>query len=273
MPRKSNYDKHPFIPSGNREDCAVGFDAISFQLAGCRLLCVEGYPGVFVEELERELTERLKPSAVFRAQDCYKSPAAIRAMLHPHLGDDPVFGRMNGLMLEDWLDPQAVESARQAIERASSEGRVLVIGTGATLLAAQRDALVYAGMARWEIQLRYRRNEIGNLGLDNRTASVAEKYKCGFFAEWRAADRLKGELIRALDFLLDTNNARQPKMIRGEVFRSALSTPRSGRFASCRTLTPVPGVAIGWRRCVIFPKTCPTMHGASIASLKKIVFC
>jgi hypothetical protein len=109
------------------------------------------------------------------------------------------------------------------IKQASSNERVLVIGTGAALLAPQRDTLVYADMARWEIQLRYRRNELGNLGLDNRTASFAEKYKCGFFAEWRAADRLKKRLMPALDFVLDTNNASQPKMIRGEVFRRALS--------------------------------------------------
>jgi hypothetical protein len=109
MPRKSNYDKYPFIPSGSGEDCAVNFDAISSQLAGHRLICVECYPGVFVEELERELAKRLNVAVVCRAQDCYKSPAAIRAMLHPHIGDDPVFGRMNGLILEDWLDPEALK--------------------------------------------------------------------------------------------------------------------------------------------------------------------
>ena len=59
MPRKSNYDKYPFIPSGSGEDCAVNFDAISSQLARHRLICVECYPGVFVEELERELAKRL----------------------------------------------------------------------------------------------------------------------------------------------------------------------------------------------------------------------
>ena len=210
MPRKSNYDKYPFIPSGSREDCAVNFDAISSQLAGHRLICVECYPGVFVEELERELAKRLNVAVVFRAQDCYKSTAAIRAMLHPYIGDDPLFGRMNGLILEDWLDPEALKKKQQAIKQASSNERVLVIGTGAALLAPQRDTLVYADMARWEIQLRYRRNELGNLGLDNRTAGFAEKYKCGFFAEWRAADRLKKQLMPALDFVFDTNNASQP---------------------------------------------------------------
>lgn len=159
------------------------------------------------------------------------------------------------------------------IKQASSNERVLVIGTGAALLAPQRDTLVYADMARWEIQLRYRRNELGNLGLDNRTASFAEKYKCGFFAEWRAADRLKKRLMPALDFVLDTNNASQPKMIRGEVFRRALSRIAQRPFRVVPYFDPGPWGGPGWRKYAISPKTCPTMHGVSIAFPKKIVFC
>jgi mannose-6-phosphate isomerase class I len=240
MPRKSNYDKYPFVSVGNSEDCAIGWDTISSQLAGSHLLCIECYPGVFVKELEREIAQRLGPITVFRAEDSYKSPDAVRATLHPHLGDDRVFGRMNGLTLEDWFDPNALQSTRQTIAQASSRGRVLVIGTGAALLAPQRDTLVYADMARWEIQLRYRRNELGNLGLHNQTASFAEKYKCGFFAEWRAADRLKKQLLPTLDFLLDTNNACQPKMIRGDVFRTALARAAQRPFRVVPYFDPGP---------------------------------
>ena len=223
MPRKSNYDKYPFVRAGKSAECAVGFKALTSELAGSHLLCVECYPGVFVEDLERELVQHLNPSAVFRACDYYKSPALIRDMLSTCLGDDAVFGRMNDLSLEGWFDSRALDSAQQAITQASQNGSVLVIGTGAALLAPQRDTLVYADMARWEIQLRYRRNEIGNLGLENQAASFAWKYKCGYFAEWRAADRLKKQLLPSLDFLLDTNDRLHPKMIRGRVFRAALA--------------------------------------------------
>ena len=144
-------------------------------------------------------------------------------MLAPHLGDDRVFGRMNRLTIEDWFDTTALKRKREEVVAATSRGTVLVIGSGASLLAPKRDVLVYADMARWEIQLRYRRLEVGNLGCDNKGSCFAEKYKCGFFAEWRAADRLKKQQLALADFLLDTNDAHSPKMIRGDALRDALS--------------------------------------------------
>jgi mannose-6-phosphate isomerase class I len=78
-------------------------------------------------------------------------------------------------------------------------------------------------MARWEIQRRWRRGEIGNLGLNNTQEDFALKYKCGFFAEWRAADRLKRQLLPEIDFMLDTNQPASPKLIGGDTFRQALA--------------------------------------------------
>ena len=118
-------------------------------------------------------------------------------MLAPHLGDDPVFGRMNGLTIEDWFNASALKRMREEIVAAAVRGTVLVVGSGAALLTEEREVLVYADMARWEIQLRYRRFELGNLGCGNKEVSFAEKYKCGFFAEWRASDRLKKRVLPA----------------------------------------------------------------------------
>ena len=223
MARKSNYDKFPFVAAGQRSECDTGWDAIARQLAGAKVVCVECYPGVRVEDLQAALIQRLHSDMVFCASDGYKSAAEINAMLAPHLGNDRVFGRMNGLTLEDWFDPSALMRMREAVIAAAERGSVLVLGSGASLLAPECDVLVYADMARWEIQLRYRRFEIGNLGCDNIDAGFAEKYKCGFFAEWRAADRLKKRVLPVADFLLDTNDAQTPKMIAGDVFRRALA--------------------------------------------------
>ncbi|MGH9600444.1 MAG: mannose-6-phosphate isomerase, partial [Terracidiphilus sp.] len=104
MTRCSNYDKAPFVPVGVRAECAAGWDAIASRLADARVICVECYPGVGVEQVDAELAKRLRPARVFRAADSYKTPEAVRAMLAPHLGDDRVFGRMNGLEIEDWFD-------------------------------------------------------------------------------------------------------------------------------------------------------------------------
>ena len=223
MARQSNYDKFPFVPVGQSGECAAGWDAIASRLIGANVICVECYPGARVEEIASELTQRLGPNVVVCASNAYKPAEEIRSMLAPHLGDDCVFGRMNGLTIEDWFDTRALKREREEVAGATKRGTVLVIGSGASLLAPNRDILVYADMARWEIQLRYRRLEVGNLGCDNKGSCFAEKYKCGFFAEWRAADRLKKQLLPLADFLLDTNDAHLPKMIRGDALRDALS--------------------------------------------------
>ena len=75
-----------------------------------------------------------------------------------------------------------------------------MIGSGAAIVAPEPHVLVFADMARWEIQMRYRRNEIGNLGADNPSASLAEKYKRAYFVDWRAADRLKQIVFPRLTF-------------------------------------------------------------------------
>jgi hypothetical protein len=207
MTWRSNYDKVPFIAAGRADECTVGWDAVAAQLAGRRVLCVECYPGADVEEIERELSRRLRPDATFRASSAYRTPSAVRAMLAPHLGTDRVFGRMNGLQIRDWFDGNKLDRMRDEVVAAAGQGTVLVVGTGTTLLCPDRDALVYADMARWEIQQRQRRNILGNLGCDNRDARAAEKYKCGYFAEWPAADRLKKQLLPNADYLLDTNGS------------------------------------------------------------------
>lgn len=97
------------------------------------------------------------------------------------------------------------------------------------------DLLVYADLARWEIQLRYRRG-MGNYRADNGDEDILKKYKRGFFVEWRIADKHKAEHFESIGYLLDTNRSGEPKMISGRAFRTALggdggpSLPHSALF-------------------------------------------
>lgn len=226
MAQQSNYDKFPVVPVGSASACDVGWAAIVEHLrsvlTGNRsVLCVECYPGVFVDDVERALIEGLRPAAVVRSDNFYKDASEVDSMLAPYLGDDPVFGRMNGLVLEDFFDQKRLQVARASIASHKS-GLLLVIGSGASLIAPEPDVLVYADLARWEIQLRQRRGEIGNLAADNLALSPSLKYKRAFFVDWRAADRLKKKILHRADFLLDTNDRKIPKMITGDTFRDAL---------------------------------------------------
>ena len=223
MPRQSNYDKFPFVAVGTAEECSTGWEAIAARLKENRVLCIECYPGVFVREVVKEFCAHLDFFAVFLSEECLKTRKELRAMLDPLLGDDRVFGRMSGIGLGDYFDASWLDSMREAVEHAAHQGPVMIIGAGASLAAPPGATLVYADMARWEIELRWRRGEIGNLGLENADEDAAAKYKCGFFVEWRAADRLKKTLFSKIDFLLDTNQPESPKLISGDAFRSALA--------------------------------------------------
>jgi len=181
---------------------------------------VECYPGCFEQEIERELTKALNPSIVLRASECYRPEKEIRSLCERDLGDDPVFAHMSNFVLPEFMDEGKVAKRRAALR--DSSGLVLVIGTGATLLAESWDLLVYCDMARWEIQQRQRAGEITNLGLDNRAERPSLKYKRAYFVDWRAADRLKKSLLAQIDFLLDTNQRNAPKMISGKALLQGL---------------------------------------------------
>jgi mannose-6-phosphate isomerase class I len=217
MSRRSTYDKSPQIAvSASARDVQVGWRAIVERLKGevrrhPFLLCIECYPGCFEREIERDLCENLRPDSVFRAADCYLSESEIKSLCEPDLGDDPVFGRMSRHEIGDFLDGSRLANARSQIQHAN--GLVLVIGTGASLLAEKWDLFVYADMARWEIQRRQRAGTVTNLGLANAGERASLKYKRAFFVDWRAADRLKKRLFDRIDFLLDTNDAPTPKLI------------------------------------------------------------
>jgi mannose-6-phosphate isomerase class I len=244
MPRRSNYDKFPFVAAGPAEECSAGWDAIAERfaehLSGSRVLCIECYPGVFVHQAMEELCARLDLLAAFLSEQCLKTPQQLRAMLDPVLGTDRVFGRMSGIGLADYFDASKLEALSVAIGHASQQGPVMIIGAGAALVAPPGATLVYADMARWEIQMRWRRGEIGNLGLKNAEEDAAAKYKCGFFAEWRAADRLKKTLLPKIDFLLDTNQAETPKLIGGDGFRAALKRTAQQPFRVVPYFDPGP---------------------------------
>jgi mannose-6-phosphate isomerase class I len=224
--RRSNYDKQPVVHvSGNVSSCDVGWPSIAQRLKvsirpGRFVLCVECYPGCFEEEIEQELIKALNPALVLRAGECYLPESAIRSLCARDLGDDPVFAFMGKYELSEFMD--AREVAKQRLSLSEASGLVLVIGTGAALVAETWDLLVYCDMARWEIQKRQRAEEISNLGLKNVTERASLKYKRAYFVDWRVADRLKKPLLPRIDFLLDTNARDTPKMIRGKDLQQGL---------------------------------------------------
>jgi mannose-6-phosphate isomerase class I len=224
--RASHYDKNPFVPVPG--DCWSGWPAILERLRlavderGRRrtVLAVECYSGVFEDDVAAAFREQFPH--VFRSAEAFLSPQKVDRLVAPDLGgDDPIFGRMTRLALGDFLDAEKQAALREKISRVEA-GTVVVIGAGA-LLCCDPDLIVYADMARWEAQLRQRRNEISNLGVENRTLKASLQYKRSFFIDWRVCDKLKQATMTRWDFLLDTCKPSEPKLVTGDALRAGLS--------------------------------------------------
>lgn len=244
MVRKSNYDKYPCVPvSASASQSWVGWRTIAERLRASQaanrfVVCVECYPGASEEEIRRHLHEGLRPAQVIYTPELLKPRSTIDDMLRPVLGDDPVFGHMNEIGLDAFFDEAKLNRARETVAYWRT-GLLLLVGVGAALVCSEPNVLVYADMARWEIQRRQRRSEIGNLGADNLEESPSLKYKRAFFVDWRAADRLKTKLLPRIDFFLDTNGA-TPKLVTGDCVRKGLASAAKRPFRVVPYFDPGP---------------------------------
>ena len=229
----SSYDKHPVTPVGTAADVVAGAAEVRAALQGRgRVLAVETYPGVRASDVAPLLTADL----VVDVSVAYRTPAELDALVASELTDDPVFGRLSTRTVADFFDPDRLAALRAEV--AACPGTVAVHGTGASLVTSY-DVLVYADLARWEIQQRQRSGALGNLGADNAGERPALLYKRAFFLDWRAADRLKASLLDRADLFLDTTTDR-PLLVDGDAVRRGLQQISAQPFRVVPFFDPAP---------------------------------
>lgn len=228
---KSNFNKYPTLQLRKTETgCAVGWKAIgnelrkavSSQKSKKVILVIDCYQGTFEEEIIESLKKLIDPAHVFLSGDAMLPEKEIRALTLNDVTDDRIFGYLTRLNMIQFFDEKIIAEQKKWIANIR-KGIVMVFGIGASLLTDEPHILVYADMARWEIQLRMRRNEVNNLGIENKDDSFEQQYKRGYFVDWLICDRHKKKLIVKWDFVIDTNIPDQPKMTTGALVREGLS--------------------------------------------------
>ncbi len=192
------------------------------------VLVIECYPGVRQEEMITALQAQFNEITIIHAEDAALSGEQISLKVDRFLTDDRVFGYMAPFTIDEFYVQDKLQCLKNEVE-AIPVGLVVVIGFGASLVT-KGDVLIYADIARWEIQQRYRSQEIGNWRIENREEDILRKYKRGFFFEWRMADRLKRSIFEQMDYYLDTNTKNDPKMVTREALLSGLKQTVSQPF-------------------------------------------
>lgn len=221
----SNYNKFPEVKVNGFKECAwSGYGDILKKVQSHIknkskvVIVIDFYPGVREDEILNAF-KSLNLVLCLRADDCAYEGKVLTDMIKDNLTEDRVFGVRTTKTLEDYFIKDKICEVRKKIEEIE-KGIVLVYGVGAGLITLG-DCFIYADLARWEIQLRYR-NGMPNWKQENYQDPILSKYKRGYFVEWRIADRHKKDLYEKMDFLLDTNLKDNPKMVTGEAFRGGL---------------------------------------------------
>lgn len=241
----SNYDKNPGI---RIQDIPIwsGWDQIINEINSAlhqiekpkKVLVLETYAGVHDTEI-LDAVEGLDITMLITSTKAFKTEPEIRQITQNDVTDDRIFGFMTKLKMQDFLDPHKIADIQDQIHQ-EKKGLVVVYGPGASVIFPEYDLLVYADMARWEIQNRMKVHQVHGLGLDDHEMEFSHQYKRGYFVDWRVCDRLKQTLYQKIDFILDTNTAQKPKMISGMDFLYALHQAANQPFRVVPYFDPGP---------------------------------
>ena len=152
--RKPNYDKVPSTAVSGH--AAVGWDTILGLLQNAwehePVWAIDLYVGSYEEDFLEAF--RRTGRVVIDVRLLMKPEDGIRCLTERFMTDDVLFGYMSNIRLEEYFEWDRVEALRNQL----GDGReYVVVGTGAGYVTSSDVPVVYADLARWEIQQRFRR--------------------------------------------------------------------------------------------------------------------
>lgn len=207
----------------------LGFRALAKTLAEQPIVIMDGYAGVFWEDVVSQLAEIFSMLGK-RVHWCnvlpaLKSEAEIHELLTPFLGgDDPVFGRRYVGGLADFF----CQAALSQLTADAHADVTILYGPGAAL-AGWQGYLVYLDVPKNELQFRARAGQSINLTV---TAALPPKqaYKRAYFIDWIVLNQHKKRLLPEIDLMVDTQRADIPVFCSGETLRKSLTEMSTNYF-------------------------------------------
>ena len=169
--RKSNYDKKPSTHIEGK--VITGWDNIVETLSQAwadePVWAIDLYPGTYEEDFINAFAKTGRK--IINTRTLMRPEEEIRQLTERFMTDDVLFGYMSNVRLEEYFSPLPAPPLGEC------PNGCIIIGTGAAFVAKKCSmvngqwSIVYADMARWEIQQRFRRHEVKALGIDNHADS------------------------------------------------------------------------------------------------------
>ncbi len=144
----------------------------------------------------------------------------IKKMFSDEITDDRVFGFYTSHKLIDCFDKNFKNSTKKIIAD-NDDKLIFIIGVGATMFY-ESDMNIFFDITRWDIQLLYRNNG-SNWLIDTKGGPQLQKFKIGYFIEWRLVDEYKYNNLDRYDFFVDASSYKELKIISNETYKALLS--------------------------------------------------
>ncbi|MBX9187441.1 hypothetical protein HCG69_04980 [Bacteroides sp. K03] len=223
-----SYDIYP-VHSIAENQIFVGYRKLAEAIRNERNVIIDGYAGIFFDEIKTRLNEVLAELDVevtwWNIDAALKTEEEINDLVTPYLGgDDPIFGKRCDLELKDLFCIGKLSK----IHPDSSASLNILIGCGAAL-AGWKGKLIYIDIPKNEIQFRARAGKVTNLGV---TKVVAPKvmYKRFYFVDWVLLNKHKKNIFPDIDVMVDGQHLDTITWMQGNTLREGLKVMGQAGF-------------------------------------------
>ena len=198
---KKGYHIYPFFSLGTNK-IFNGYASLSNWIMEQKTVVIEGYAGVFWEQVQEEISKCLSQKGVtaswIKTSDYLKAAPLIDELLSPFLGtEESVWGTKCTLELADLYDIEKLSSAVPDQNTALN----IIIGPAAALSGWEAPVL-YIDLPKNEMQFRMRAGSINNLGATALTEHF-KMYKRFYFVDWVLLNDHKKAILNDITVMAD----------------------------------------------------------------------
>jgi mannose-6-phosphate isomerase class I len=217
-----NYQIYPTHPLEDGK-ISKSFEDLAKELAQHKSVIIDGYVGVFFENLRTNLQKyfnvaKLKVNWI-DVSAALKNEAEIDELIAPFLGgNDPLFGKRTTLSLSDFF----VSNVLNSFQPNETSDLNIFYGAGASLCKIN-GALLYVDLPKNELQFRARAKSITNLGA-SRPDEIKPMYKRFYFVDWVVLNKHKQAIQSEMIWLADGQRPNEISWMSGKDFRTALDS-------------------------------------------------
>ncbi|MEJ5993744.1 class I mannose-6-phosphate isomerase [Pedobacter sp. Du54] len=200
--KKTNgYTIYPYHALGNGK-INNGYQTLVSWIIEQKTVCIEGFIGVFWDDVYYELNEELQKKGIavnwVFMTDSMKGSAEIQKLVDPFLGDQgSVWGTKATLALSDFFYADQLLNEKPDQNFAVN----IAIGIGSSLLAWNAP-VVYFDLPKAEAQYRFRAGAVTNFG-STKIEGQSEAYKRSYFVDWPVLNTYKAQILNKISIVAD----------------------------------------------------------------------